>query len=79
MACSLHSRCPLQNKCLKFMHCRRKIPPESHQQRNCQLIVVVAAVVATLATSFGKVGLIHLKILLLILFALIYFEMLRFT
>jgi membrane associated rhomboid family serine protease len=31
-----------------------KIPPESTSQRNCQLLMVTAAVVATLATSFAQ-------------------------
>lgn len=34
-----------------FQH-RKKIPHECKSQRNCQLFVVVAAIVVTLATSF---------------------------
>lgn len=32
---------------------RKKIPKECHTQRNCQLAIVLAAVVITLATSFS--------------------------
>lgn len=43
--------CPCNAYSISLIY-RKKIPHECKSQRNCQLFVVVAAIVVTLATSF---------------------------